>query len=267
MPLHAALLLGTQRKVPLPERLLAYPAELAGALRWEVLREVLPQVALSGVYLLGGLLLAWGLVGGLARWKRPVLWVLEGVPSFLLLILCVWLALSFTVWRGLDFPLAPWSPVMLALFMAALALPVAARLALLSQQAYQGAMRADHSRTARSMGLPERLVRRRAARLTLAERAAGLGGDVLGVALALVILEGLLQFPGVGNSIYVALQAALSGVSAPGTGAEGTPETEWLRRQVLSSAVLLWLLLGAAASWGLGVQAARFDPRPAQAGD
>lgn len=257
--LHAALLLGVQRKVPLPERLWAYPGQLLGALRPEVLSVVWPQLLLTAAYLLGGLLLAWLLVGLLGRWARGLLWVIEGLPPFLLLVLGVWLGLWYTVPRGLDFPLTPWAGLMLGLFTTALALPAAARAALASGQVRNEALRADFTRTARSMGLPESQVRQQAARVALPERAAALAGESLTLALALVVMEGLLQFPGVGNSVYVALQAALSGVGevVAGQGRDGL-----LAVQTLSAALLWWLLLGVGGAGFWHWVAARLDPRP-----
>lgn len=257
--LHLLLLMGMERKVPLAQRLASYPAQLLGIGRPEVLAQVGPPFLLTGAYLLGGLLLAWLLVGILSRWARPVLWIIEGLPSFLLLALGVWGGVTFTVWRGLDFPLTPWAPLMLTLFVAALALPAAARVALATAQVRGEALRADYSRTARAMGLSEREVQGRAARVALPERAAGLGGDTLALALALVVMEGLLQFPGLGNSVYVALQASLSGV---GDVVAGASAGEVQPLQVLSAALLLWLGLGFSAAALLHGLAGRLDPRP-----
>lgn len=136
--LHLVLLLGLQRSLPLPERLARYPAALFGPARPDVLREVLTQAALSASYLGLALLLARGLAGGLRRWARPVLWVLEGTPQFLLLVLGVWGGLSLALAQGADFALAPWSPLMLTLFTAALALPAAARAALATPSSSSG---------------------------------------------------------------------------------------------------------------------------------
>ncbi|WP_192930875.1 ABC transporter permease subunit [Deinococcus sp. AJ005] len=254
--LHAALLLGMQRQIPLPQRMAEYPAQLLGIFRPDVLATVLPLALLSGTYLLGGLLLAWVLAALLGRFARPVLWVLEGLPPFLLLVAGVGAGLAVTLPRGWDFPLTAWSPLMLTLIVASLALPAATRAALATQHATGEALAADHSRVARAMGLSERAVLRRAARVALPGRAAGLAGDVLGLALSLAVIEGLLQFPGVGNEVYVALQGTFAG-------ADGQP----FQAQTLSAslAALLGLaLLFAAVGRAL---AAHLDPRPRAGAD
>lgn len=259
LALHFVLLMGLERKVALPERVASYPAQLLGLLRPEVFTQVGPQVLLTGAYLLGGLLLAWFLVVGLARWGRAALWFMEGIPPFLLLVLGVWAGVTYTVSRGLDFPLTPWAPVMLGLYTASLALPVAARVALATGQVRREALDADYTRTARAMGLPEKTVQVQARRVALPERAAGLGGDALALALALVIMEGILQFPGLGNSVYIALQGALSG-TGDAVARAGTDDL--LPQQTLSAALLLWLLLGSLATLFLQWLAAQLDPRP-----
>lgn len=256
--LHFVLLMGLERKIPLTERLTSYPAQLLGLLRPEVFTLVWSQVLLTGAYLLGGLLLAWVLVRWVSRWARPVLWFMEGIPPFLLLALGVWAGVTFTVSRSLDFPLTPWSPVMLGLYTAALALPVAARVALATGQVQREALNADYTRTARAMGLPEKQVQVQARRVALPERAAGLGGDALTLALALVVMEGILQFPGVGNSVYIALQGALSGTGDAVAAVPG----DLLPQQTLSAVLLLWLLLGLLATLFFQWLAARLDPRP-----
>nr|WP_184131975.1 ABC transporter permease subunit [Deinococcus humi] len=253
--LHAVLLLGLQRQLPLQQRLADYPAQLLSILRPEVLGQTLPLALLSGTYLLGGLALAWGLATLLGRVARPALWVLEGLPPFLLLVAGVGAGLAVTVPRGLNFPLTPWSPLMLALIMTALALPAAARAALLTRQATGEALAAEHSRVARAMGLPERAVLRRATRVALPERATGLAGDVLGLALSLAVIEGLLQFPGVGNEVYVALQGTFAGAQG------GT-----VRVQTLSAALAALLALSLVYGWIGRTLAARLDPRPRTGG-
>lgn len=252
--LHAALFLGLERQVPLPERLAAYPAQLLGLLRPEILNVLWPQALLTGTYLLGSLVLAWALVTLFSRWVRPLLWFMEGIPPFLILVLGVWASVSYTFPRGLDFPLTPWSPVMLALFMTALALPIAARVALATGQVRHEALAADYTRTARAMGFPESRVQGQARRVALPERAASLAGDTLTLALALVVMEGILQFPGLGNTLYLALEGALSGT--------GMTRRDLLAQQTLAAALLLWLLLGFLTMLFLRWVALRLDPRP-----
>lgn len=249
--LHAALLLGTQRQVPMPRRVAGYPAQLLGIFDPAVLGQVLPLALLSATYLLGGLTLAWALAALLGRVARPALWVLEGLPPFLLLVAGVGAGLAVTVPRGLNFPLTAWAPLMLALIVTALALPAAARAALATQGAAEAALAAEHSRVARAMGLGERAVQRRAARVALPERAAGLAGDALGLALSLAVIEGLLQFPGVGNEVYVALQGSFAAAGG-----------QAFRTQLLPAALAALLGLALLAAWAGRMLAARLDPRP-----
>ncbi len=259
LALHLVLMLGLGRRLPWPERLASYPAALAGLLDPEVLARVLPPAGLTGTYLVGGLGLAWVLAALLSRAPRPLLWLLEGLPPYLLLVGGVGAGLALTLTRGWDFPLQPWSPVMLGLIVSALALPPAARSALVTRQVWEEALNADHTRVARATGLPERVVRRRAARLALPERAAGLAGDALGLTLSLAIIEGLLQFPGVGNEAYLAWQGALAVAAA--SGADATAQVAALRAAVTSTSLLLLLGLGLLAAGALRALARRLDPR------
>ncbi len=260
LALHLALMLGLERRLAWGERLASYPAALAGVLNPEVLTQVLPLAGLTAAYLAGGLALAWGLAALLSRAPRPLLWLLESLPPYLLLVGGVGAGLALTLARGWNFPLEVWSPVMLALIAASLALPLAARSALLTRQAREEALAADHTRVARATGLPERTVRRRAARLALPERAAGLAGDALGLTLSLAIIEGLLQFPGVGNEAYLAWQGTLAPLIGPG--AEAPLADAAFRLQITSASLLLLLGLGLFAAAGLHALARRLDPRP-----
>lgn len=256
--LHALVLLGLLRDLPPGERLAQYPALLLGAFSPRVWPLLAPQAALSAAYLLGGLALAWPLSALLARWNRGLLQVLGGVPPYLLLAGAVWGGLIWTQARGQDFPLSGWAPLMLGLFVGALALPAAARTALLTRQVRAQALRADHSRAARAMGLSETRVRRRAARLARPGRASALAGEALGLAFSLSVMEGLLQFPGVGGTVFAALQSVLGGLPASGA-AWADP---LLPRQLLSGSLLALLALALLASALLRAVAARLDPRP-----
>ncbi|WP_103127751.1 hypothetical protein [Deinococcus aerius] len=260
LALHFVLMLGLERRVPWGERLASYPAALSGLFNPEVLGQTLPLAGLTAAYLAGGLALAWILAALLSRAPRPLLWLLESLPPYLLLVGGVGAALALTLARGWNFPLEAWSPVMLALIAASLALPLAARSALLTRQVREEALAAEHTRVARAMGLAERTVQRRAARLALPERAAGLAGDALGLTLSLAIIEGLLQFPGVGNEAYLAWQGTFAPTIAPG--AEAPVADAAFRLQITSASLLLLLGLGLLAAAGLHALARRLDPRP-----
>ncbi|MBZ9713193.1 ABC transporter permease subunit [Deinococcus multiflagellatus] len=249
---HAALVVGTPRHLPLPERVLAYPGVLASVFAPEILGPVAEAALQSAAYLLGGVALAWGLAGVLRRAPLGLLWVLDTVPPFLLLLLGVALGLAVTLRQGWTFPLTPWSPLMLALMVGSLALPMAARAAGQGRAAYHEALAADHSRAARAMGLPEAQVQRRAAALARPVQAASLGADALGLALSLALLEGLLHFPGVGDTVYLAVQGQFS----------ETGQLEGERLTLFAGALLALLVLAALAHLGLRWAAARLDPRP-----
>ncbi|MVN85379.1 ABC transporter permease subunit [Deinococcus sp. HMF7620] len=249
---HAVLVIGVQRHLPLPERLLTYPATLMAGLSPEVLPAVAEAALLSGTYLLGGLALAWVLAAGLRRAPLGLLWLLETVPPFLLLLLGVALGLAVTLWRGWDFPLTPWSPLMLTFIVASLAWPVAARAAVQTRAAYLEALAADHSRTARAMGLPEGQIQRRALGVARPVQATTLAGDALGLTLSLTILEGLLHFPGLGDTVSLAVQGQFS----------ESGQLEGDRLMVFSSSLLALLMLGGLGHVILRGVAARLDPRP-----
>lgn len=254
MAAHAALWLGLNRALPWPERFAAYGAALRGALEPSVWVDVGPAALLTGAYLLLGLGLAWGLVGPLRRVPLAALWVLESLPPFLLLIAGLALGLAVTVARGWTFPLTPWAPLMLALFTLSLALPTAARAATQGHGAYRDAWAAPYTVAARAMGLPEGRLRERAWAVAWPVAARSLTGDTLNVTLSLTVLEGLLQFPGVGNTVYGAVQVALGGTPAP-----ATPDGPGL-----AVALAVLLVLGHAAAAGQGRGTVRLEPRAGQ---
>lgn len=250
---HAALWLGLNRSLPWPERLAAYGAALRGALDPGVWAGVGSAALLTGTYLLLGLGVAWALVGALRRVPLPTLWVLESVPPFGLLLAALALGLTVTTTRGWTFPLTPWAPLMLTLFTLALAFPAAARAATQGRGAFRDAWAAPHTRAARAMGLPEARLAGRAWAVARPVAARSLTGDTLNVTLSLTVLEGLLQFPGVGNTVYAAAQAALS----------GAPATDSVDGAALGAALAVLLGLGGVAGGAQQAVASRLDPRPA----
>lgn len=75
--MHFLLIVGLYRQLPLPERLALYPQLLAGFGHGVVLKWVGPELLLTGTYLLGGLVLAWGLSFLFQRLSLGVLWLAE----------------------------------------------------------------------------------------------------------------------------------------------------------------------------------------------
>ncbi|GGL12367.1 hypothetical protein [Deinococcus radiotolerans] len=248
---HAALWLGLNRALPWPERLTAYGAALRGALEPGVWTDVAPAALLTGTYLLLGTLLAWALVGGLRRVPLPTLWVLEALPPFGLLIGALALGLTVTTARGWSLPLTPWAPLMLALFALTLALPAAARAATQGCGAFRDAWQAPYTRAARAMGVLEARLAGRAWAVARPVAARSLTGDTLNIVLSLTVLEGLLQFPGVGTAVYGAVQATLSGTSS------------LLDGSALAAALAALLALGGVVGAAQQTVASRLDPRPA----
>ncbi|MFC3832493.1 MULTISPECIES: hypothetical protein [Deinococcus] len=248
---HAALWLGLNRSLPWPERLAAYGAALWAAATPDTWATVAPEVVLTGTYLLLGTLLAWGLVGVLRRVRPGALWVLETVPPFLLLVAALALGLAVTVPRGWTFPLTPWAPLMLLLFACALAVPVAARATVQGLGAFRDAWGAPFTRVGRAMGLPEARLSARAWAVGRPVAARTLAGEALNVVVSLAVLEGLLQFPGVGNAVYQAVQATLGGTAAGPTD-EGA----------LALALAALIALGGVAGTVLRHAGHRLDPRP-----
>lgn len=248
---HAALWLGLNRSLPWPERLAAYGAALWAAATPDTWVTVAPEVVLTGTYLLLGTLLAWGLVGVLRRVRPGALWVLETVPPFLLLVAALALGLAVTVPRGWTFPLTPWAPLMLLLFACALAVPVAARATVQGLGAFRDAWGAPFTRVGRAMGLPEARLSARAWAVGRPVAARTLAGEALNVVVSLAVLEGLLQFPGVGNAVYQAVQATLGGTAAGPTD-EGA----------LALALAALIALGGVAGTVLRHAGHRLDPRP-----
>ena len=249
---HAVLWLGLNRSLPWPERLAAYGAALWAAATPETWATASPEVVLTGTYVLLGTLLAWGLVGVLRRVRPGTLWVLENLPPFLLLVLALAIGLAVTVPRGWTFPLTPWAPLMLLLFACSLAVPVAARATVQGLGAFRDAWGAPFTRVGRAMGLPEARLSARAWAVARPVAVHTLAGESLNVVFSLTVLEGLLQFPGVGNTVYQAVQATLGGPVAAGSTDEGA----------LVIALAALIALGAVAG---GVQrraAHHLDARP-----
>lgn len=131
-----------------------------------------------------------------------VLWVLGAMPAFLLLVLLVffifWLAFVFRFFTPVE-PQAPW---VVATLTASLMLPPAARVALYLKTREHELRQADFARTHRAIGLPENKVRNKVSRVALPEGLGLMGGEAFGIAVAVMLLEGLMQFPGLGLAVY-----------------------------------------------------------------
>jgi hypothetical protein len=252
---HLLLYLGLGRAQGILERVRDYPVHFVRIWESGVLTDLLEPTLLTWLYLTLSLAATWALLPALRGVRRDALQFLSSVPAFVAVLVAVFL--TFQIARSVDLgvwlePLHPW---MLGVFTLALALPVASRTALLLQGRAAQLERARFSDVARAQGMTETRVRDRAWRAALPEGAALLAGEALGLAASLMLIEGVLQLPGLGRAAFTAFEASSGGIG-------GYAEYEIQDIVVRSSAPLLLLLLTAGAYQGVtGFIAARLDPR------
>jgi oligopeptide transport system permease protein len=252
---HFLFYLGVGREVGALERLRDYPSHFERMWSTGALPDLLEPSKLTLLYLGSSFVVTWGLLIALRHVRGSVLQFLSSVPAFLSVLFAVFV--TFQLARGLDLGqwLDPTHPWMLVVFTLALALPVAARGASLLGQRSAELERARFSDVARAQGMDEHRVRFRAYRAALPEGAARLAGEALGLAASLMLIEGVLQFPGLGK-------AAFSAFEASSLGAVGYSEFEVRDAIARSSAPMLLLLLVAGAYQGVAsFIAAKLDPR------
>lgn len=233
--------------------LLGYPLHLWQTLSGGAMAQFLVGLPTTGVYFTLAALLAWPAILLLQRAPAGVRWLLGSLPGFFLLTLAIfvifWLAAIFRFFT----PLEPGQPWVIAVLTLALLLPPAARVAQyleLRRQEYAGA---DFTRTARAIGLSEPKVRAKAARVALPEGVSLLAGEAFGLAVAVMLLEGLLQFPGLGLSVY--------NILASGGAVEGLNLGVQMPATQASGGLLLLLLMAGAYAVGVEALARRLDPR------
>ena len=250
---HFLIFAGLHRDQSWTARLAGYPPAL-----WRFVdggfAPLLPSLGLTGVYLLGALLVAWLLLPALRRLPSGALWGVGQLPPFLFTLLAVVVALALRSAFGWETPVDAWAPWMLASTLVTLALPGAARLALFLNGRSRELDGADFSRTARAVGLDERRVRAGVARLLRPEAVGLLAGEAVGLAVAVAIIEGLFQFPGLGYVVVKAFGTVFGGLGyQPGDLALYAPDA--------ADAALLLLLLAGLFTLALGALAWRLDPR------
>ena len=208
----------------------------------------------TGVYFLLAALLAWPLILLLRRVPTGVRWFLSSLPSFFLLSLLIFVIFYLAFVFRFFTPIEPNQPWLIAVLTVSLLLPPAARVAQYLELRRKEYVNADFSRTARSIGLPERRVQAKAARVALPEGVRLLAGEAFGIAVTVMLLEGLMQFPGLGLSVYNILASAGS--------------TEGLNLGVVNSStttasggLLLLLLVAGIYAVLIETLARRLDPR------
>lgn len=251
--IHFLIFAGLHRDQGWAARLSGYPPEL-----WRFVSggfaPLLPNLGLTGVYLLLTLLVSWLLLPALRSLPDALLWGLGQLPPFLFTLLAVVAALALRGAFGWATPLDAWAPWMLLSTVVTLALPGAGRLALFLANRRRELDGTDFSRTARAMGLGEKRVRTGVARLLRPEAVGLLAGEAVGLAVAVAIVEGLFQFPGLGYIVVKAFGTVFGGLGyQPGDLALYAPDA--------ADAALLLLLLAGLFTLALNALAWRLDPR------
>lgn len=182
---------------------------------------VAPTASLAALALVVACALA--LPAGVAAARRPGGWLdraLSGLtllglslPAFVLAYVLIWLLALRLGWlpaQGYRPPSAGTGPWLRHLLLPALALGAAqaALLARVTRAAVRDALAADHVRTARAWGMPERAVLLRHALAHAAAPIAGAAGPGIGLLLGgIVVVEWVCAIPGLG---HLAVDAALA---------------------------------------------------------
>lgn len=265
LPVHLLMYLGLRQQEirqaggqlsvgGLLEGLLSYPGHLINILFGGGLSPFWGGLSTTGVYFALAALLAWPVVQLLRRVPAGFRWLLSSVPAFFLLTLLIFLVFYLAYLFRFFTPIEPNQPWVIAVLTLSLLLPPAARVAHYLELRTAEYAKADFTRTARSIGLSEAKIRAKTSRVALPEGISLLAGEAFGIAVAVMLLEGLLQFPGLGLSVYNILASA--------------GNTEGLNLGVVESAtttasgglLLLLLIAGVYASLVEGL-ARRLDPR------
>jgi oligopeptide transport system permease protein len=264
LPLHLLVYLGLYHREhgqgvvglgELVRGLASYPAQLGQILFGGALEPFWGGLLSTGLYFGMAALLLWPGFYLLRRLPAGILWAMGGLPAFLTLVLLVMLVFGlsnlFLFWT----PVEPGQPWMVGVMTLALMLPSAARVAYYLRLRQEELIRSDFARTHRSIGLSERRVRAKVNRVALPEAVSLMAGEAFGLAVAVMLLEGLMQFPGVGLAVYNALSSALGSNEGLNLGvAEGG---------AVSASPGLFLLLLLAGVYALLLEALtrRLDPR------
>jgi|GEM_PF-6538462 len=251
---HALVDLGLHRDVQITERIARYPQHVLEAFTTNF-PVLLPAVLFTGAYLTGALVLSWLMLPVFRRLPDGALWVSGKLPAFLYVIVGIVAAFELRRHFGFVAPVDGFAPWMVALTVTCLALPVTARIALTVRGRVSELQRADFTRTARAVGLPERRVRAGVLRVVRPEALGLLAGEAVGLAVAMAIIEGLFNFPGLGLQMFRSFAGVFGGVGGYAAGALNSSVP------FASGAALYLLLLAGVFTGVLSVLAARLDPR------
>ena len=233
--------------------LIGYPAHLLQAIPG--MATFLPGMATTAIYFGLAVLLLWPAAWWLRQLPQGLLWVLGALPAFLLLVLAVYLIFWLAVLGGFFTPVEPNAPWLVATLTLSLMLPPAARIAHYLRLRRPELIRSDFARTARAIGLSETQVKQRVDRVALPEGLGLVAGEAFGVAVAVMLLEGLMQFPGLGLAVYNILASSFGSDTGLNLGTSlGGPLSA-------SPGLLLLLLLAGGYAWLLEGLAGRLDPR------
>lgn len=261
LPVHLLVYLGLRQRElgeaasleSVFQGLLAYPPHLWQMVVGGGMSQFLVGLPSTGIYFTLAALLAWPTILLLQRLPNEVRWFLSSLPGFFLLALAIfvifWLAAVFRFFT----PLEPGQPWVIAVLTLVLLLPPAARVAHYLELRRLEYAQSDFTRTARSIGLSEGQVRAKAARVALPEGVSLLAGEAFGLAVATMLLEGLLQFPGLGLSVY--------NILASGGAVEGLNLGVQMPASQASGGLLLLLLMSGVYAVLVETLARRLDPR------
>lgn len=262
IPLHLLVYLGLSQPAlgreaasiaGILQALIGYPAHLLKAVVGMTV--FMPGLATTALYFALATLLLWPMAWLLRRVPQTLLWTLGAMPAFLLLVLAVYLIFWLAVLGGFFTPVEPNAPWLVATLTLSLMLPPAARVAHYLRLRQPELIRSDFARTGRAIGLSEVQVRHRVDRVALPEGLSLMAGEAFGIAVAVMLLEGLMQFPGLGLAVYNILASSFGNDTGLNLGTSlGGPLSA-------SPGLLLLLLLAGGYAWLLEGLARRLDPR------
>lgn len=262
LPLHFVVYLGlflngatdSQKLGALGPGILGYPVHFVRMLTGGDLITFLGGFRVSGIYLLISVLLMWPLILALKKMPTEGLWVLGSFPAFFLMSCLVFLAFYASRIFGFFTPVDGAQPWVIFCMAISLAVPSASRIAEYLQSRTKEYISADFSRTAIAFGFSAQQAAARAGRVAMPEGILLLGGEVLALATSLLMLEGLLQIPGVGLMTYNILASA-GNVDGYVAGIVQSP------LETASSGIFLLLMLAGLFSELARFLSNRLDPR------
>lgn len=255
LSLHFLCYMGLGRLEPLSQRLGQYPTHFLEIYNSGVFLEMLQPLGLTIWYLVLATVLAWILLLLLRQLPVFVLEFLGSIPAFI----TVFIGVFITILIGQVWDLGLWldgnHPWMQFVLAVGLALPISSRAANILKLRSAEYQQALFSQVARGMGIPEARVRFKAFRAALPEGALALSGEALGVVASLMLIEGSLQFPGIGKAAFIAFQGISGGIG--GT----TPEDVQAAVARASASLLLLFLVAGLYAGLLHLLVQRLEPR------